>query len=127
MNTARLSKTHEDERQAKHARNRHTALIKLTIKKFYTKKLNNNKRKFRSIKEIQENESRTPTLIIHKGVEYTSPKDIAEVMATSFIDKVENIRANIKGNEFKAVNTFKKLIPRNENKWTLRTVTVSKV
>ena len=59
MNIARITKTHEDECDAKHARNRHSALIKSTIKSYYKKKLNNNKSKFKSIKETQEKESKT--------------------------------------------------------------------
>ena len=127
MNVARPTKSHEDKQDAKHARNRHSALIKSTIKNFYQRKLNNNKRKFKSIKKIQENESKTPTCIISKGVEYTSPREIAEVMANTFIEKVEKTCEYITGNEFKAINTLKKLIPRVKEKWMLKTITVDKV
>ena len=125
MDIARVTKSHDDERDAKHARNRHSILIKTAIKNYYSKKLNKDKRNFKSIKEIQENESRTPMCIINK--EITSPKEIAETMADTFVNKVVNIRNKIKGNEFKAINTFKKLIPRVENNLELKLITVDKV
>ena len=72
---------------------------------------------------MQEKEQRTPTSIIHNDMEVNSPKEIAK----AFIEKVDKIRKNIHGDEFKAVNLFKELIPWVENNWTLKTVTVDHV
>ena len=79
------------------------------------------------MKEITEDNNKSPTTIIKDVVIYTSPKEIADIMVDSFIDKVENIRNNINSNPYKAIDTYKKIIPRVEDQFKLEKVTVSDV
>ena len=63
MKIARETGTWEDERDAKNARNKHSRLVKSSIKEYYTKEQNTAKNKFKSIKELEEKETRTSTSI----------------------------------------------------------------
>ena len=66
---------------------------------------------------MQDEEHKIPTTIIKNAKEITSPKEITDIMAKGFIEKVNNIR-------YKAINIYKKLVPWNENSWTLKPVTI---
>ena len=56
MSIAKRTKHIEDERVAKHARNVHSRVIKKRIKEYYADKLNKSKNKFKSLKELNEDE-----------------------------------------------------------------------
>ena len=76
---------------------------------------------------MQAEEHKIPTTIIKNAKEITSPKEITDIMAKGFIEKVNNIREKIDGNRYEAINIYKKLVPWNENSWTLKTVTIPEV
>ena len=80
-----------------------------------------------SLKELKENNNKSPMHIIHNGKDITSQKEIADIMAQEFINKVENIRDKVRGNSYMAINTFKSLIPRVEETWRMCYTTVEEV
>ena len=127
MKHAKTTGLYDDEHEAKHARNLHSRKVKKTIKQYYEKKYTEDRNKFKSIKEMQEEENKTPTHIIHRGNWYTSQQEMAELMFNEFITKVVRMRKNFRGNQYKAINTFKSLIPRVKTTWRMRSVTVADV
>ena len=98
MEQARVIGTLEDEREAKHSRNLHSRKMRKTIKNYYSRKFKEDKNKFKSIKDLQESQNKSPTHIIHEGNDVSSPQAIAEIMSNEFIRKVQRIRDNVQGN-----------------------------
>ena len=106
----------DDDRLAKHKRNKHSRLIRSTAKSFYQQKFKVRNREFSQLKDLTETESICPTTIIKDGKTENKPEEIANIMNNFFIDKVNTIRSNIKADTFQAINTYKSIIPRVEKK-----------
>ena len=111
MRIARESGTNKDERAAKNTRNIHSRKIKSRLKEYHKNEFENDKNKYKSLKELQEDKDKSPTTNISNGKEISSPEEIANKMAETSLDKVVKIRNDINGNNFEAINIYKRLIP----------------
>ena len=127
MRIARESGSYDDERAAKNKRNQHSRRIKQRIKTYYKEKFRNNLKRFKTLKELDDEQARGPTTIIKDGEEISSPKRIAEEMSRGFVEKVQRIRNKINGNRYEAIRSYKNAIPRNENDFKLEIVSVEQV
>ena len=109
--TASTTGNVEDERKAKNNRNRHSRLLKKTIKHYYREKFKKKNEEYKNLRNITESEDKTPTMIIASGTTFNKPTDIANKMGEYFVNKVETIRNGITSNQFQAMRTYRKLIP----------------
>ena len=105
----------------------HTKLLKQTAKDFYRKKFSVKNSEFRTLNSMINDNSKTPTCIIKDGVTFNKPEQIANVMAETFIEKVETIRNNIKSNPYQAIKDYKTTIPRVEKAFKFKIKRVSEV
>ena len=71
-------------------------------------------KRWKTLNDLTPEDDSVPTEVVHKGVIYTSAKQIADKFAESQDKKLETMRKNIEFTNFKAVNLFKRVIPRIE-------------
>merc|ERR1711954_545075 len=123
----RQSKSHEDYRMLKHAKNRLTKFTKICKKEYYKKKYNTNLGKWKELKIEEGNENKTlVSAHINNKVE-CSPKTLANEFSKTLLDKIQEIKSELPVNDIIAEKIYKDLVPRNENDIKLKEVTIKEI
>ena len=78
-------------------------------------------------KGLAPDKEATPIEILHKGENITSAKRIADKYAKFLEEKVKTIRREVKFENFKAINTFKKVIKRVDEDVEFAPTTIKEV
>ena len=84
--------------------------------------MKNLKRRWRILKEAEEMENSTPTRIVHNGVEYTSPREIAEVMNEYYILKTRELRKDFANTEDQALEITNYLLPNVDSEFSFKRI-----
>ena len=79
------------------------------------------------MQKLMPQENSMPTEIEVKGKLISSPKAIAEEYSKHYINKIEDLRKSTPYENFKAINIYKKVIPRVEEDDKFERVTIKEV
>merc|ERR1712081_109510 len=93
------SKSHEDYRMLKHAKNRLTKFTKSAKKEFYKKNFNTNLGKWKELKVEEGNENKTlVSAHINNKIE-CSPKTLANEFSKTLLNKIQEIKSELPVND----------------------------
>ena len=95
-------------------------LIKTAKTQYFESKLNHPTQGWRFVTQYSGLPAQSiPTLIKHNGIPITSPKQIAEIANTHFIQKVKTITNSFSHIKHDPIKLLNKVLPRNPNQHNL--------
>ena len=104
----------------KNSRNITTKNVKLDKKAFFTDKFSHFKNKWKLLTQFNGvNKQHPPTSITQNGIQYNSPKIIAELANNFIFYKILKISNGFKNFSISPIDILNKLIPRNNNTFLL--------
>merc|ERR1711954_552990 len=123
----RQTKSHEDYRMLRNAKNWLTKFTKSAKKEYYKNKYNTNLRKWKELKIEERNENKTlVSANINNKIE-CSPKTLANEFSKTLLDKIQEIKNELPVNDIIAEKIYKDLVPRNENEIKSKEVTIKEI
>merc|ERR1711954_533440 len=123
----RQTKSHEDYRMLRNAKNWLTKFTKSAKKEYYKKKYNTNLGKWKELKIEEGNENKTlVSAHINNKIE-CSPKTLANEFSKTLLNKIQEIKSELPVNDIIAEKIYKNLVPRIEEDIQLKEVTIKEV
>ena len=92
---AQNSKSHEDKRVLKNAKNKHSREIRKTEKEYFTKKYSTNLGKWAQLKENTEEKNKTLIMVVIEGKETTSPTTLANKYSEAITKKINELKDDL--------------------------------
>ena len=127
---ARLTDRPEDWRQYRHTNNLTNKLIKQRKIDYYSDKFDTtgqtDKTMWTTLKSVTKtNTQQTPTHLVNNNTFVTSPRAIANIANTHYINKINTIRNSFKKLTLNPMHILSTLIPRQEHTLTLPLITLT--
>ena len=86
---AQNTKTHEDQRQLKHAQNRHSKAMRNAKRDFLRNKYETNLGKWKQLKDVTGDNKTGLTKVTVEGEEVTSPAQLADLYSEANLKKLQ--------------------------------------
>ena len=127
LTEAIFSKSPQDWNKFRAQRNKYNNKVKTKEKEYYQTQFSNNKYQWIFLQNFtNKSKQNPPNSITIQGINYTSPKVLANLCNDFFIEKISKIRNNFTNSLVDPLKILEFLIPRNPNSFQIQPITVEK-
>ena len=108
-------------------RNRYNNSVKAKEKEYNQSQFSNNKYQWKFLQKFTNKSKQTPpsNITVH-GINYSSPKILANLCNDFFIEKISKIRNHFTNSSVDPIKILESLIPRNPNTFQIPLITIEK-